>query len=80
MVRLIPAPLLFAMKAASAQATQGVPAADLGGGLWQLFPRLGPGLGAAVVGSLWLLKKLVAPRGESAGLLRVRRRHSGWHA
>ena len=71
MVRLIPAPLLlFAMKAASAQATQGVPAADLGGGLWQLFLGLALVL-ALVVGSLWLLKKLVAPRGESAGLLRV---------
>jgi flagellar protein FliO/FliZ len=71
MVRFIPTPLLlFAMAEASAQAAQGAPAADLGGSLWQLFFGLAIVL-AMVIGSLWVLKKLVAQRGESAGLLRV---------
>lgn len=61
---------LFAMKEASAQATQATPAADLGGGVWQMIFGLVIVL-ALVIGSLWLLKKLVAQRGEGAGFLRV---------
>jgi flagellar protein FliO/FliZ len=75
MVRFIPTPLLlFAMAEASAQAAQGAsvaaPTTELGGSLWQLFFGLAVVL-ALLVGSLWVLKKLVAPRGENAGLLRV---------
>ena len=75
MVRFIPTPLLlFAMAEASAQAAQGAavaaPTTELGGSLWQLFFGLAIVL-ALVVGSLWILKKLVAPRGGNAGLLRV---------
>lgn len=71
MVRFIPTPLLlFAMANASAQSAQGVPATDLGGSLWQLFFGLAIVL-ALMIGSLWVLKKLVAQRGENAGLLRV---------
>lgn len=71
MVRFTPTPLLlFAMAEASAQSTQGAPAADLGGSLWQLFFGLAVVL-ALMIGSLWVLKKLVAQRGENAGLLRV---------
>ena len=44
--------------------------ADPGGSLWQLFLALGIVL-ALVIGSLWVLKKLLAPRGERAGFLRV---------
>lgn len=71
MVRFIPTPLLlFATTEAAAQATQAVSVADPGGSLWQLFLALAIVL-ALVIGSLWVLKKLVAPHGESAGLLRV---------
>ncbi|MDP2823757.1 MAG: flagellar biosynthetic protein FliO [Sulfuritalea sp.] len=71
MVRFIPAPLLlFVMAEASAQVAQGAPAADPGGSLWQLFLGLVIVL-ALIIGSLWVLKKLVTQRGESAGLLRV---------
>lgn len=75
MVRFLPIPLLlFTLTEASAQTAQGAPVAapvaDLGGSLWQLFSGLALVL-ALVIGSLWLLKKLVAQRGESAGLLRV---------
>lgn len=59
--------LLFALTDASAQAA---PVADLSGSLWQLFLGLAIVL-ALALGSLWVLKKLVASRGESAGLLRV---------
>lgn len=71
MVRFLATPLLLlAVAEASAQATQAAPAADLGGSFWQLFTGLAVVL-ALVVGSLWVLKKLVAPRGDGAGLLRV---------
>lgn len=71
MARFIPIPLLlFFMTEASAQPTQGVPAADLGGGLWQLFLGLAIVL-ALLVGSLWVLKRLGVQRGGGAGLLRV---------
>ena len=54
-------------KAALAQAT---PAPDIGGGFFQLLF----GLGVVIIllfASLWLLKRLSAPRGEAAGMLRV---------
>lgn len=71
MVRFIATPLLLlAVAEASAQAAQTAPAADLGGSFGQLLLGLAVVL-ALVVGSLWVLKKLVAPRGEGAGLLRV---------
>jgi len=75
MVRFNPTPLLLlAMTEAWAQAAQGAPVvapvAELGGSLWQLLFGLTVVL-ALVIGSLWLLKKLVAQRGEGAGLLRV---------
>ncbi len=72
MLRPFPVPLLlFFMAEAAAQTPQAAtPVADLGGSLWQLFFGLALVL-ALVVGSLWVLKKLVTPRGESAGLLRV---------
>ena len=66
---LFPLPLL-AMAEAYAQAPQAPAAADLGGSMWQMFFGLALVL-ALMVGSLWILKKLVAPRGENAGLLRV---------
>ena len=71
MVRFTPTPLLlFAMAEASAQAAQGAPVADLSGSLWQLLLGLAIVL-SLVIGSLWVLKKLVTQRGEAAGLLRV---------
>jgi flagellar protein FliO/FliZ len=75
MIRFFPAPLLFfVITEAAAQAAQGssvtAPTPELGGSLWQLFFGLAIVL-ALLVGSLWVLKKLVAPRGEHAGLLRV---------
>ena len=71
MLRFTPAPLLlFVMTEAFAQASQGASAADLGGSLWQLFFGLGTVL-VLLIGSLWILKKLVTQRGEGAGLLRV---------
>jgi len=68
MVRFTPIPLLLI--ATSEVAAQSSTASDPGSGLWQLFLGLGMVL-AMLAGSLWLLKKLVAPRGENAGLLRV---------
>ncbi len=66
---LLPLPLLV-MAEAFAQASQAAPAADLGGSMWQMFLGLALVLGL-MVGSLWILKKLVTQRGENAGLLRV---------
>lgn len=61
---------LAALLPAVASAQTGAPAADLGGSIVQLV------LGLAVViallfASLWLLKRISAPRGEAAGLIRV---------
>jgi flagellar protein FliO/FliZ len=61
---------LTALLPAAASAQTGAPAADLGGSIVQLV------LGLAVViallfASLWLLKRISAPRGEAAGLIRV---------
>ncbi len=66
---LLPLPLL-ATAEALAQAPQAATPTDLGGGIWQMFLGLALVL-ALMVGSLWLLKKLVVQRGENSGLLRV---------
>lgn len=69
MLRFIPVPLLlFAIPEAVAQSP--APAPELGGSLWQLVLGLALVL-ALVIASLWVLKKLVAQRGDGAGLLRV---------
>ncbi len=67
--RSFAAPALLAAISAHAQA-QNVPAQDLGGGFFQLLLGLAIVV-ALLVASLWLLKRLSAPRGEAAGLLRV---------
>jgi flagellar protein FliO/FliZ len=61
---------LAALLPTVARAQAGAPTADLGGSIVQLV------LGLAVViallfASLWLLKRISAPRGEAAGLIRV---------
>lgn len=68
-LRFLPVMLpLLALTEASAQAAAPLP--DPGGSLWQLLLGLTLVL-ALVIGSLWLLKKLLVQRGENAGLLRV---------
>lgn len=67
MLRFVLIPLLLVASAARAQ---GAPTADLGGSVFQLFLGL-VGVLALLVGSLWLLKKLVVQRGEGAGLVKV---------
>jgi flagellar protein FliO/FliZ len=69
---LLPRPIfaLAALLPAAASAQTSAPPADLGGSIVQLV------LGLAVViallfASLWLLKRISAPRGEAAGLIRV---------
>jgi flagellar protein FliO/FliZ len=62
--------VLAALLPAATNAQTVAPAADLGGSIVQLV------LGLAVViallfASLWLLKRISAPRGEAAGLIRV---------
>jgi flagellar protein FliO/FliZ len=49
---------------------QAAPAQDIGGSLVQLVLGLGLVL-ALLFASLWLLKRLSAPRGEAAGTMRV---------
>ncbi len=66
---LSPLPLLV-MAEAYAQAPQAAAPVDLGGSMWQMFLGLALVL-ALMVGSLWVIKKLVMQRGENAGLLRV---------
>lgn len=61
---------LLATAETLAQTPQAAASADLGGSLWQMFLGLALVL-ALMVGSLWLLKKLVVQRGENSGLLRV---------
>jgi flagellar protein FliO/FliZ len=62
--------LLIAAGEASAQVSSAAPVTDMGSSLFQLFLGLGGVIGL-MVGSLWLLKKLTAQRGEAAGLMRV---------
>jgi flagellar protein FliO/FliZ len=66
---LFPLPLL-ATAEALAQAPQAAATTDMGGSLWQMFLGLALVL-ALMVGSLWLLKRLVVQRGGNSGLLRV---------
>lgn len=63
-------PLLAALPGAAL--AQSAPAAlpDAGASLLQVFLGLGAVL-AAIVGGLWLLKRLSAPHGAAAGALRV---------
>lgn len=75
MVRIVSTPLLFfVMAEAVAQAGQGTPVGpattELGGSVWQLVLGLALVL-ALLIGSLWVLKKLLGQRGDGAGLLRV---------
>jgi flagellar protein FliO/FliZ len=49
---------------------QAAPAQDLGGSVFQLLSGLAIVI-ALLLASLWLLKRLSAPRGEAAGLMRV---------
>ncbi|HLA36713.1 MAG TPA: flagellar biosynthetic protein FliO [Rhodocyclaceae bacterium] len=51
-------------------AAVGAPSADLGAGVLQLLSVLAIML-AALIGGMWLLKKLTMQRGEAAGLLRL---------
>jgi flagellar protein FliO/FliZ len=73
---MAPAPLFRALLAtpallpAVACAQNTPPSADLGGSLVQLVLGLAAVI-ALLFASLWLLKRLSAPRGEAAGLLRV---------
>lgn len=63
--RAIVPPLLAVPQAAWAQA-----AAEVGSGLLQLLLALGF-IVALIFGSLWLLKRLAAPRGSAAQALRI---------
>ena len=62
--------LLLACGISHAQTAAAPPPSDLGSSLIQLVFGLG-GVLALLVGSLWLIKKLLIQRGEGAGLLRV---------
>lgn len=62
--------LAFSAETWAQAATAAAPTSDLSGSLLQLVLGLALVL-ALLLGSLWLLKRLVAPRGETAGLLRV---------
>lgn len=66
--RLLTACLLLLPALASAQTTS--PSQNLGGSVLQLLLGLALVL-ALLFASLWLLKRLSAPRGEAAGLMRV---------
>lgn len=65
-ILIAPAGLLPALANAQAAA----PAPDLGGNFFQLLFGLAVVI-ALLFASLWLLKRLSAPRGEAAGLMRV---------
>ena len=65
--RLVILPVVLLPTVARAQAA---PAQDIGGSLLQLVFGLGAVI-ALLFASLWLLKRLSAPRGEAAGLMRV---------
>ena len=60
----------FAAPAPAALAQSAPPAVDAGAGLLAVILGLGVVI-ALLVGALWLLKRLTAPRGAAAGLLRV---------
>mgnify|MGYP000479080553 CR=1 FL=1 len=62
--------LLLASGLSGAQTTGAAPVTDLGGSLLQLVLSLA-GVLALLVGSLWLIKKLMVQRGGAGGMLRV---------
>ena len=62
--------LLLSCGTSRAQTTGAAPSPELGGSLLQLMLGLG-GVLALLVGSLWLIKKLLIQRGDGAGMLRV---------
>lgn len=63
-------PALAQAQATATTATSALPATDLGANILQMVLGLALVI-ALLIGSLWLLKRLSAPRGEAAGLLRV---------
>jgi flagellar protein FliO/FliZ len=65
-ILIVPAGLLPVLSYAQTAA----PATDLGGNLVQLLVGMGIVI-ALLFASLWLLKRLSAPRGKAAGLMRV---------
>jgi flagellar protein FliO/FliZ len=69
-MRTLLPPILAALPCAAL--AQSAPAAlpDAGAGLLQVFLGLGVVI-AAIVGGLWLLKRVSAPHGAAAGALRV---------
>jgi flagellar protein FliO/FliZ len=64
------APLIFLALMPGWARAQAAPSQDLGSSVFQLLFGLAVVI-ALVFASLWLLKRLSAPRGEAAGLLRV---------
>jgi flagellar protein FliO/FliZ len=69
--RLQNIPLLFApMLPGMVHAEGAVPTPELGGGILQMLLSLGVVIGL-LFASLYLLKRLSAPRGATAGLLRI---------
>jgi hypothetical protein len=63
-------PLLAALPGAALAQAAGAPLPEAGAGLLQVFLGLGVVI-AALIGGLWLLKRVSAPRGAAAGALRV---------
>ncbi len=70
MARFVLPLLLLISVAAQAQTPTATPVSDLGGSVLQLFLGLAGAIGM-LLGSLWLLKKLVTQRGEASGLMKV---------
>jgi len=62
-------PLLAAAMPLLARA-EGAAPPELGGSVWQMFLSLG-GVLLLLVGSLWLLKRMIVPRADSGKLVRV---------
>lgn len=69
MRRFLP-PVLAALPAAALAQSAGAAVPDAGASLLQVFLGLGVVI-AALVGGLWLLKRVSAPHGAAAGALRV---------
>ena len=63
-------PLLAALPGAALAQAAGAPLPEAGTGLLQVAYGLGVVI-AALIGALWLLKRVSAPRGAAAGALRV---------
>jgi flagellar protein FliO/FliZ len=69
-MRQIFPPLLAALPGLAAAQASGTTLPETGAGLLQATLALGVVI-AALVGGLWLLKKLTAPRGAASGALRI---------